>query len=103
MNFIIEGEENLKNKPVGIIMMNHQCFMDKLPIAAIMPLSGALSIIMKKELQYVPLFGFSAYMSGSIFIKREDREGAVKAINKQKKIFVQKKVGSQIFVLKYSV
>lgn len=91
MKFIIEGEENLKDKPVGIIMMNHQCFLDKLPIAAIMPLSGALSIIMKKELQYVPLFGFSAYMSGSIFIKREDREGAVKVINEQKKIFEQKK------------
>lgn len=91
MKFIIDGEENLKDKPVGIIMMNHQCFLDKLPIAAIMPLSGALSIIMKKELQYVPLFGFSAYMSGQIFIKREDREGAVKVINEQKQIFEQKR------------
>jgi 1-acyl-sn-glycerol-3-phosphate acyltransferase len=71
----IRGRQNL---PPGacIIAMKHQSMWDTLMLP---PLLGDPAVVIKRELQYVPFYGWYATRAGSIFI---DRQGGAAALRR---------------------
>lgn len=70
----IRGRENI---PAGgcLIAMKHQSMWDTLMLP---PLLGDPAVVVKRELQYVPFYGWYATRAGSIFIDRKGGAGALR-------------------------
>jgi 1-acyl-sn-glycerol-3-phosphate acyltransferase len=70
----IRGRENI---PAGgcLIAMKHQSMWDTLILP---PLLGDPAVVIKRELQYVPIYGWYAARAGSIFIDRKGGAGALR-------------------------
>jgi 1-acyl-sn-glycerol-3-phosphate acyltransferase len=66
-----------KNIPPGgcLIAMKHQSMWDTLILP---PLLGDPAVVIKRELQFVPFYGWYATRSGSIFIDRKGGAGALR-------------------------
>jgi 1-acyl-sn-glycerol-3-phosphate acyltransferase len=70
----VRGRENIP--PGGcLIAMKHQSAWDTLMLP---PLLGDPAVVVKRELQYVPLYGWYATRAGSIFIDRKGGAGALR-------------------------
>jgi 1-acyl-sn-glycerol-3-phosphate acyltransferase len=70
----IRGRENIP--PGGcLIAMKHQSMWDTLMLP---PLLGDPAVVVKRELQYVPFYGWYATRAGSIFIDRKGGAGALR-------------------------
>jgi len=67
----------LENVPPGgcLIAMKHQSMWDTLILP---PLLGDPAVVIKRELQFVPIYGWYATRSGSIFIDRKGGAGALR-------------------------
>ena len=70
----IRGRENI---PQGgcLIAMKHQSAWDTLMLP---PLLGDPAVVIKRELQWVPFYGWYATRAGSIFIDRKGGSGALR-------------------------
>jgi 1-acyl-sn-glycerol-3-phosphate acyltransferase len=70
----VRGRENI---PQGgcLIAMKHQSMWDTLILP---PLLGDPAVVIKRELQYVPIYGWYAARAGSIFIDRSGGAGALR-------------------------
>lgn len=70
----IRGRENI---PAGgcLIAMKHQSAWDTLMLP---PLLGDPAVVIKRELQFVPFYGWYATRAGSIFIDRKGGAGALR-------------------------
>jgi len=70
----IRGRENI---PAGacLIAMKHQSMYDTLMLP---PLLGDPAVVIKRELQFVPFYGWYATRAGSIFIDRKGGAGALR-------------------------
>ncbi|HWB48986.1 MAG TPA: lysophospholipid acyltransferase family protein [Stellaceae bacterium] len=70
----VRGRENI---PAGgcLIAMKHQSMWDTLMLP---PLLGDPAVVIKRELQYVPFYGWYATRAGSIFIDRKGGAGALR-------------------------
>jgi 1-acyl-sn-glycerol-3-phosphate acyltransferase len=71
----IRGRENLPSGAV-LIAMKHQSMWDTLVLP---PLLGDPAVVIKRELLFVPFYGWYAYRAGSIFI---DRKGGAAALRR---------------------
>ena len=72
----IRGRENIP--PGGcLIAMKHQSMWDTLMLP---PLLGDPAVVIKRELQYVPFYGWYATRAGSIFIDRKGGASALRAM-----------------------
>jgi 1-acyl-sn-glycerol-3-phosphate acyltransferase len=70
----VRGRENIP--PGGcLIAMKHQSMWDTLMLP---PLLGDPAVVVKRELQYVPFYGWYATRAGSIFIDRKGGAGALR-------------------------
>jgi 1-acyl-sn-glycerol-3-phosphate acyltransferase len=74
----LEGAENLPDGPV-VIMANHQSYLDVLALFDQLPYM--LRFVAKKELQYVPFFGWAMKALGHILIDRGNSEQARKSLD----------------------
>ena len=72
----IRGRENI---PPGacLIAMKHQSMWDTLMLP---PLLGDPAVVIKRELQFVPFYGWYATRAGSIFIDRKGGAGALRSL-----------------------
>jgi 1-acyl-sn-glycerol-3-phosphate acyltransferase len=70
----IRGRENVPARGC-LIAMKHQSMWDTLIVP---PLLGDPAVVIKRELQYVPIYGWYAARSGSIFIDRKGGAGALR-------------------------
>jgi 1-acyl-sn-glycerol-3-phosphate acyltransferase len=70
----IRGRDNI---PKGgcLIAMKHQSMFDTLMLP---PLLGDPAVVVKRELQFVPFYGWYATKAGSIFIDRKGGAGALR-------------------------
>lgn len=74
----LDGEiRGRKNIPSGacLIAMKHQSMWDTLMLP---PLLGDPAVVIKRELQFVPFYGWYATRAGSIFIDRKGGAGALR-------------------------
>jgi 1-acyl-sn-glycerol-3-phosphate acyltransferase len=78
----IRGRENI---PTGaaLVAPKHQCMLDVFAQFGVLPAS---SFVMKKELMWIPWFGWYATRVGSIVIKREDQAAALKKLVREAKV-----------------
>jgi 1-acyl-sn-glycerol-3-phosphate acyltransferase len=72
----IRGRENIPRGPC-LIAMKHQSMWDTLILP---PLLGDPAVVIKRELQYVPFYGWYATRAGSIFIDRKGGAGALRRL-----------------------
>lgn len=76
----ITGREKIKKDTQYVIISNHQSQYDIL--ALVTSLKIQFRWVIKKELLYVPLFGWALYAAKNVFIDRGNREKAIASINK---------------------
>lgn len=74
----IRGREKIKEGQPYIIIANHQSHFDA--PAIIWTLGIQFRWVVKKELFYIPLFGYALYAARNIFVDRSDRDKAVQSI-----------------------
>lgn len=77
----LENLEKLKNQP-HFIVSNHQSALETLIYTVILP---PHSFVLKKELLYIPFFGWGLAKAKPIAINRADGKNALKQIAKQAK------------------
>jgi 1-acyl-sn-glycerol-3-phosphate acyltransferase len=86
IDYEVEGAENIPQKEC-VIALNHQSFWDNIIVVVIFPRQ---SWVMKRELFYIPFFGWGLKMMGTIAIDRGNdlsvaqilREGTRKLMQK---------------------
>ena len=58
-----------------VYVANHQSQLDIPALALAMP--AGFRMVAKRELLYIPIFGWALWLAGFVFIDRADREGAI--------------------------
>lgn len=76
----LRGIENLKVNEPKIIMANHSSQFDIPALIAYLP--EDFRFVAKRELLWIPVFGWAMYFSGHIVIDRFNKERAIKSIEK---------------------
>lgn len=69
------GTENLR-KTGGVLLINHQSFLDLIVLSHLWFHLGPAAVIAKKELLYLPPIGVSIWSYGSVFIDRSNKRAA---------------------------
>lgn len=93
----VSGKEHLKNhvrKP-AIYVANHQSYMDFFTFGSIYPNSTV--VIGKKELIFLPFFGFLFWAAGNILLDRKNRNKAVNSLKQVEEAILKKHIGVWIF------
>jgi len=91
----IEGIENLEAKTPCVYVANHQSALDVALYGSICP--DRMLIIGKKEIIYIPLFGFYFKAAGNILINRQHKSAAHESIELAAKKIKEQKVSIGIF------
>jgi len=73
---IVEGEQYLSTRPC-VIIGNHQSELDVLVLGTVFP--PYCSVTAKSSLKKIPFLGWFMALSGTVFIDRADKVGAIKA------------------------
>lgn len=81
IQYTVKGLENHKKDSNYVIVSNHQSLFDMHVLANFMP--PKTTVLSKKEVLYIPMFGLLYWLAGVLFIDRENRG---KAINMMKKV-----------------
>ena len=79
VNCTIKGIENIRISDKFVIISNHQSFIDILVTFSLLPLN--ISFFTKKELFYVPLFGWALYSAGMIPVDRYNKSKSKESVN----------------------
>jgi len=85
----VEGEKHLNHQPC-VYAMNHQSTMDVLSLGHFLPKNTG--IIAKKELSWVPLFGWYLALGRNVLVDRGNHEHAIKAMEKAGRELSENKV-----------
>jgi 1-acyl-sn-glycerol-3-phosphate acyltransferase len=80
MKISIEGAEHLKTEKSCVLISNHQSLMDIIVLFTITSMN--LRMVLKKELLYIPIFGWSLWWNRFISIDRGSRRKALKSIDR---------------------
>ncbi len=79
LKYEVEGLENVNPNQPAIIFSNHQSAWETLALRYILPMQSA---VIKKELLYLPLWGWSLLLLKSIVIDKRNPRGALKSLVK---------------------
>lgn len=76
----VTGLENVDRESAQIFVSNHQSFFDILTLMYVVPVS--IRFVAKQELGRIPLLAQAMRAAGHVFIDRNDRMGAMRAMRK---------------------
>lgn len=79
LDYRVEGREHLPKSGAYILALKHQSAYETLKIIRVF---GDVAIILKKELSWIPLWGWYAMKMGAIAVDRGARDKAVQSIIK---------------------
>jgi 1-acyl-sn-glycerol-3-phosphate acyltransferase len=91
----ISGLENFDHKSIYVFVSNHSSQYDIPSLQYAIPVP--ISIVFKKELSRIPLFGWQLKMGPYIMIDRANVEDALKSIEEAKKRMIEKKLSPLVF------
>lgn len=77
VDYQIEGLENIPRGRVGIVLSKHQSAWETFLLPTIF---HDPAVIIKKELLWLPFFGWGLYLSGAIAIDRKDKNTAMQQL-----------------------
>jgi 1-acyl-sn-glycerol-3-phosphate acyltransferase len=80
---VAEGLENIDRARPGVLMSNHQSVFDIAALVVTLPVSWRF--VAKRELTWIPIFGWALALSGQVIIDRSDREQAVRSMREAAK------------------
>ena len=75
----VEGLENIEKDKAYIVLSNHQAMLD-IPLLYYLPLD--FKWVSKKEVYFIPIFGWVLWMHGDVAIERGGAASAKRMINK---------------------
>ena len=79
VNYNVEGLDKLILGKKYIIISNHQSFLDILVTFSLLPLN--ISFFTKKELFYIPIFGWALLAAGMVPVDRYNKEKSKKSVD----------------------
>lgn len=92
----VEGREHLNKDETQIIIANHQSSFDiHSLILALHPFF--YRFVVKKELSFVPIFGWALWLSGFPFVDRKDRTKSIKTLKALEERLKKEKMKVVIF------
>ena len=77
---LAEGLENIDPKQPYVIMTNHQSVIDIGAVIQTLPIS--FRFVAKKELTWIPIFGWALPLAGHVIIDRGERSKAVSSLQR---------------------
>jgi 1-acyl-sn-glycerol-3-phosphate acyltransferase len=77
LTFEVEGMEHINPKQAAIILSNHQSAWETLALRYILP---PHSVVIKKELLYLPIWGWSLLTLKSIVVNRQNQRAALRSL-----------------------
>ncbi|HKI62523.1 MAG TPA: lysophospholipid acyltransferase family protein [Mariprofundaceae bacterium] len=89
----VEGREHLPDKPC-VVMAKHQSAAETIAMPILVP---PYVWILKRELYYIPFFGWALAVMGTIAIRRGNPREAIKQVIEQGKLFLDKQRWVVIF------
>ncbi|HVL02065.1 MAG TPA: lysophospholipid acyltransferase family protein [Dongiaceae bacterium] len=93
ITYRIEGKENIPTTPF-VLVSNHQSTWETLILAYIF---NPITAVLKKELTYIPFFGWLIYLGRPIVIDRKRKQSALKDILRQGQQRLEEGVSILIF------
>jgi 1-acyl-sn-glycerol-3-phosphate acyltransferase len=91
----ITGKENVVPKTPYVFVSNHVSLFDIPVLQRYVP--NDFSFVFKKEIAWVPLFGWQMQLGPHIIIDRQNPEKAMKSIENAKKMLVHRKISVLLF------
>jgi 1-acyl-sn-glycerol-3-phosphate acyltransferase len=91
----VEGLENIDKRSVYVFASNHASQFDIPALQASIP--NRATIVTKKELAKIPVFGWQLKTGPYIMIDRQNAERAMQSIEEAKKMMAKKKISAIIF------
>lgn len=77
LDYKIEGLENIKNIPAAIVLSNHQSAWETLALRVFLPMQ---SVVLKRSLQWFPIWGWALAILKSIAIDRKKQRTALRIL-----------------------
>ncbi len=74
----VDGIENVPRDRGCVYMSNHQSVFDTAAIISTLPVNW--KFVAKRELTWIPLFGWALALGGQIIVDRKDRESSVRSL-----------------------
>ena len=106
----VRGLENIRKDNGSVVLMNHQSALDLLGefeifiisndlyliflvfvfvyfivLAYLWPIIGRATVVSKREVLYLPFFGFGSWLWGTLFINRSRKTDSINALQKESK------------------
>lgn len=91
----ITGMENFDHNKTYVYVSNHSSQYDIMTMQKSVP--NRMSIVFKKELAKIPLFGWQLYLGPYVMIDRSKADRAMKSIDEAKKLMKEKNVSILVF------
>jgi 1-acyl-sn-glycerol-3-phosphate acyltransferase len=95
VKLVVTGLENINPRGTYVFVSNHSSQFDIPAVQFAAPVR--ISIIYKKEINRIPLFGWQMMLGPYIVIDRKNAEKAVASIQKAKRLMDTKKISVHIF------
>ena len=92
---ILDNKDKVDFKSKYVVISNHQSFIDILVTFSLLPIN--LSFFTKKELFYIPIFGWALKAAGMISVNRHDKNKSKDSVS-----YASKKISStELSILNY--
>ena len=91
----ITGLENFSPKGTYVFVSNHSSQFDIVTLQKAIP--NRMSIVFKKELAKIPIFGWQLYLGPYVMIDRKDVESAIKSIDEAKQLMNKRSISIVVY------
>ncbi|XP_037960337.1 1-acyl-sn-glycerol-3-phosphate acyltransferase alpha-like [Teleopsis dalmanni] len=81
----VRGLENLITKSGAVVVMNQQSVLDLCVLAHLWPVIGQATVVAKRKMLFIPIFGFGAWLWGTMFTNLSQIPDSIEMVQKESK------------------